>query len=128
ALHGGKARMTATAVTVEQLRRMLERGEPVTVLDVRHAADRAEWFIPGSVHLDVHDALWAKDATALANFDPPTNAPVVTVCGRGQTSMLAGERLRARGIRAMSLDGGMQAWSLAWNVAPVPDLPAEVPQ
>jgi len=44
-------------VSVEQLRAMLERGEPVTVLDVRSATDRAEWSIPGSVHEDVHDAL-----------------------------------------------------------------------
>src|SRR5207237_2649672 len=30
------------------------------------------------------------------------------------------ERLRARGLDAMSLEGGMRAWSLAWNTAEVP--------
>jgi glyoxylase-like metal-dependent hydrolase (beta-lactamase superfamily II) len=31
--------------------------------------------------------------------------------------MVAAERLRARGLDAVSLDGGMRAWSLAWNTA-----------
>src|SRR5438874_12545823 len=34
--------------------------------------------------------------------------------------MLAAERLRARGLNAVSLEGGMRAWSLAWNTAEVP--------
>ena len=71
------------------------------------------------MHLDVHDALWANDPRALADFTPP-DGPLVLVCGRGNTSMLAMTQLRARGIAAMSLHGGMRAWSLAWNVAPVP--------
>src|SRR3989442_10898886 len=32
----------------------------------------------------------------------------------------AAERLRARGLDAVSLEGGMRAWSLAWNTAEVP--------
>jgi glyoxylase-like metal-dependent hydrolase (beta-lactamase superfamily II) len=107
-------------ITVEELRGMLERGEPVTVLDVRRATDRAEWFIPGSVFLDVHDALWTNDFSALSRFKPPAGQPVVTVCGRGNTSMLAMAHLRERGIPAASLHGGMRAWSLAWNSAQVP--------
>ena len=106
-------------VSVDDLRRILERHERVTVLDVRNAADRAEWFIPGSLHVDVHDALWANDPKALADFAPPAGVPVVTVCGRGRTSVLASRRLQERGVRSVSLRGGMQAWSLAWNVAPV---------
>ncbi|MBI4420787.1 MAG: MBL fold metallo-hydrolase [Gemmatimonadetes bacterium] len=114
----------------ETLRQMLDRGEAVTVLDVRRAADWREWSIPGSIHLDVHDALWANDAGALRDFVPLKNGRIVTVCGRGQTSLLAATRLRQRGIEALSLQGGMRAWSLAWNWAPVavPGTPAAVVQ
>src|SRR3989449_9006592 len=45
---------------------------------------------------------------------------VVTVCAAGKTSMLAAQRLRARGLDAVSLEGGMRAWSLAWNTAELP--------
>src|SRR2546426_10113064 len=112
--------MTAPTISTEALRELLERGAAVTVLDVRPAAERAEWAIPGSVHVDAYDALRRGDPTALADFHPTNGRRVVTVCAAGKTSMLAAERLRARGLDAMSLEGGMRAWSLAWNTAELP--------
>jgi glyoxylase-like metal-dependent hydrolase (beta-lactamase superfamily II)/rhodanese-related sulfurtransferase len=112
--------MTAPTISTEGLRELLERGARVTVLDVRPAAERAEWSIPGSVHADAYEALRRSDPSALANFRPTNGGPVVTVCAAGKTSMLAAERLRTRGLDAVSLEGGMRAWSLAWNTAEVP--------
>jgi glyoxylase-like metal-dependent hydrolase (beta-lactamase superfamily II) len=112
--------MTQTTISVETLREVLERGEPVTVLDVRRTDSRAEWAIPGSVHADVYDALRAGDPDALAGVHLPRNVPVVAVCNVGKTSAVAAKQLRARGFEAFSLEGGMKAWSLAWNGAEVP--------
>ena len=112
--------MTMPTLSRDDLRRLLERGAPITVLDVRPTAERAEWCIPGSVHADAYDALRRGDPTALADFHPTKGHPVVTVCAAGKTSMLAAERLRARGLDAVSLEGGMRAWSLAWNTAELP--------
>jgi glyoxylase-like metal-dependent hydrolase (beta-lactamase superfamily II)/rhodanese-related sulfurtransferase len=109
--------MTAPTVSTEELRELLERGTPVTVLDVRPTAERAEWAIPGSMHVAAYDALRRGDPTVLADFHPTNGDRVVTVCGAGKTSILAAERLRARGLDAVSLEGGMRAWSLAWNTA-----------
>ncbi|MGI8476106.1 MAG: MBL fold metallo-hydrolase [Thermomicrobiales bacterium] len=109
-----------TDINVDELRTMLETGQPVTVLDVRATADRAEWAIPGSRHIDAYEALKAWDPGALAGLDLPSDAPVVTVCGAGKVSLVAAEQLRARGMDARSLIGGMKAWSLAWNSAEVP--------
>src|SRR5213080_3397155 len=107
-------------IDVETLRRWLEEGRPVTILDVRPTAERAEWTIPGSMHVDAYDALKAHDPAALADVDVPSDGPVVTVCAAGKTSRIAAEQLQARGLQALSLDGGMKAWSLAWNTAEVP--------
>src|SRR5438874_7156719 len=112
--------MTALTISPEGLRELLEGGAPVIVLDVRPAAERAEWSIPGSVHADVYEALRRRDSNALADFHPTNGSRVVTVCAAGKTSMLAAERLRARGLDAVSLEGGMRAWSMAWNTAEVP--------
>jgi glyoxylase-like metal-dependent hydrolase (beta-lactamase superfamily II) len=112
---------TATSITIDvaELRDMLERGEPITVLDVRPASERAEWSIPGSIHVDAYSALRAGGPDALAGPRLPKGQPVVTVCAAGQTSLIAALQLRSRGVEARSLSGGMRAWSLAWNSAEV---------
>jgi rhodanese-related sulfurtransferase len=102
------------------LRDMLESGERVAVVDVRKGEDYDEWSIPGSVHYDAYDALNAGDGRAMDGLELPDGAPVVTVCGRGRSSTVAAAQLRHKGYEAFSLEGGMQAWSLAWNTAEVP--------
>jgi rhodanese-related sulfurtransferase len=53
-------------IDVETLRNWLEEGRSITVLDVRPTTERAEWAIPGSIHVDAYDALKANDPKALA--------------------------------------------------------------
>lgn len=96
---------------------LLERGEPVVVLDIRPAESRAEWGIPGSLWVDAYHAVGRGDYRPLEEVEVPAGRPVVVVCEMGQTSQLAARFLRSRGLDAHSLDGGMRAWSLAWNVA-----------
>jgi glyoxylase-like metal-dependent hydrolase (beta-lactamase superfamily II) len=114
--------LASPTIDVDELRAMLADHQPVTVLDVRNAEDRAEWAIPGSLHVDAYEALKAGDSNALDDGMIPRDAPVVTVCGAGKVSLTAMEQLRARGYDARSLTGGMKAWSLAWNSAEVPVL------
>src|SRR5260370_1723991 len=109
-----------TTIAVDTLRAWLEEQQPVTILDVRPQQDYAEWCIPGSIDVDACDALKAHDPAALSGVDLPADQPVVTVCGVGRTSQIAAKQLQARGVQALSLEGGMQAWSLAWNTAEVP--------
>ena len=122
--------MTEGNIEAMTLRDMLERGEQVTIVDVRKGEDHAEWSIPGSVHVDVYDALNSGDDGAMEGLELPEGAPVVTVCGRGRSSAVAAEQLRRQGYEALSLWGGMKAWSLVWNTAevPLPGVSAEVVQ
>ena len=89
---------------------MLERGERVTVVDVRKREAYAEGSIPGSVKFDAYDALHAGDEQALEGLELPEGAPVVTVCNRGHSSAVAAEQLRRQGHEAFSLEGGLKAW------------------
>jgi glyoxylase-like metal-dependent hydrolase (beta-lactamase superfamily II) len=107
-------------IATETLRDWLDEGHPVTVLDVRPTAEYAEWSIPGSLHADVYDRLNVGDPHALEDVRLPEGVPVVTICAAGRMSVVAAEQLRARGLEALSLAGGMRAWSLAWNMAEVP--------
>ncbi len=104
----------------QTLRDWLEARQPVTVLDIRTDDDRAQWAIPGSLHVNAYDALRKGEPGALADLALAADRPVVTVCNAGKVSQTAAAVLTRRGFDARSLAGGMNAWSLAWNVAPVP--------
>jgi glyoxylase-like metal-dependent hydrolase (beta-lactamase superfamily II) len=104
-------------VDVAMLQEWLTEDRPVTVLDIRAQEDRAQWFIPGSLHVNAYDALKTGDPEALKGLDLPKDRPVVTICNAGKVSQIAAERLHERGLEALSLAGGMKAWSLAWNTA-----------
>lgn len=106
-------------IDTDTLREWLDTGQPVTVLDVRTDEDRAQWAIPGSMHLNAYDALRAGEAGPLADAAIPHGQPVVTVCNAGRVSQTAADVLARRGFDARSLAGGMNAWSLAWNTAEV---------
>jgi rhodanese-related sulfurtransferase len=51
--------MDRKGVDAKTLREWLERGEEVTVVDVRRAEDHSEWSVPGSVNLAAYDELKA---------------------------------------------------------------------
>lgn len=104
-------------VNTQELGKWLEEKRKVTVLDIRPKEQRDEWHIPGSIHLDAYEKLKANDPSILDEVFLPENVPVVTVCAAGRTSMIAANELRKKGIKAYSLEGGMKAWSLAWNTA-----------
>lgn len=111
--------MSNLTISVSDLRDMLDRGDPVTVIDIRYPEQHAEWTVPGSRNVNVYEALQMGDTRAIDTIDLPSDRPIVAVCNVGRTSLLAVDRLRRRGLDARSLEGGMQGWSLAWNVAPV---------
>jgi glyoxylase-like metal-dependent hydrolase (beta-lactamase superfamily II) len=104
-------------VDAETLRRWLENNEPVFILDVRPPAQREEWQIPGSHYLDAYKRLSEGDKSVLNEIEIPEEARVVTVCAAGRTSQIAADALSEKGVHAFSLEGGMKAWSKAWNVA-----------
>jgi glyoxylase-like metal-dependent hydrolase (beta-lactamase superfamily II) len=107
-------------IEADTLREWLNGQQPVTVLDIRTDEDRAQWAIPGSVHVNAYEALRAGQPGALTDAAFPADRPVVTVCNAGRVSQTAAEMLADRGFDARSLAGGMNAWSLAWNTAEVP--------
>jgi rhodanese-related sulfurtransferase len=110
--------MTKT-IDANTLRDWLQSHEPVIVLDVRSDEDRAQWAIPGSLHINAYEALKTGQPGALAGAILPRDRPVITVCNAGRVSQTAAAILADRGLDARTLVGGMKAWSLAWNTADI---------
>lgn len=100
-----------------RLAEWLREGKEPFILDVRPEAEREDWSIPESVHLDLYDELKTGHSETLETMGLPGDRSVVTVCGAGNTSLTAARQLREKGVEAYSLEGGMKAWNFAWDTA-----------
>lgn len=87
-----------------ELKRMLDAGEGVRVLDVRSDEERALASIAASHMLD---------EAALREIDAlPRDTPLVLYCHSGQRSQAAAERFLQHGFtRVYNLAGGIDRWS-----------------
>lgn len=115
-------------VTADELRTILDENRPVQVFDVRPREQYESWRVPGSHHVGGYEALKAGEENVYADLSVPGETPIVTVCGAGKTSREAARQLREQGVEAYSLNGGMRAWTFAWNAASKQFSEAEVVQ
>jgi len=110
---------TLPAVSVEELRDMLERGDKVAVVDARLADDfeAGRDALPTARHIDL-------ERIAEAAADLPRDVPVVVYCVYGfWVSQDAVTALRARGVDARVVSGGIAAWhAMGGAGAPKPAL------
>lgn len=96
-----------SAVDPASLRRRLDAGEPLVLLDVRSAGEFALARLPGALCIPVHE-LGAR----VGELD--AGATVVVYCHRGIRSVQGVEILRRAGFsRVEHLDGGIDAWAVA---------------
>jgi monothiol glutaredoxin len=93
-------------ITAAELKAMLDRGEPLELLDVRTEAERAIAKLEGARHLDqaAMEDLQELDRDTLLVFH----------CHHGIRSQAAAHRFLSLGFRNVgNLVGGIDAWSLS---------------
>lgn len=83
---------------------LAERRSEVQIIDVRWPNEWEAGRIEGALHIPEDELDGRID-------DIDRSRPVITVCLSGARSASAAEQLRAEGLRAESLEGGMQAWA-----------------
>ncbi|HEU5217677.1 MAG TPA: molybdopterin-synthase adenylyltransferase MoeB [Gemmatimonadales bacterium] len=91
-------------VEVQELARLLVREPRPLVVDVREPWEWEIACIAGSRRLPL-----GQLAARLSELDP--RADFVTVCHKGQRSLMAQELLQGAGFHARSLSGGIDAWA-----------------
>jgi glyoxylase-like metal-dependent hydrolase (beta-lactamase superfamily II)/rhodanese-related sulfurtransferase len=114
--------ITKTSVTVDELKQMLDSGEPFVLLDVRNDDEFERWRIEGrypfeTVHIPYFAFLEDQEGS-IARV--PKDRPIVAVCAKGGASDYVAELLRERGYNAMNLEGGMIAWGNYYQVKSIP--------
>jgi rhodanese-related sulfurtransferase len=96
-------------IAPSDLRELIAQAAPIALLDVRRAEDRAKepTAIPGA---DWRDPLAIE--TWSADLDP--NREVVLYCVRGgSVSNSVLDALRAQGLTARYIEGGLEGWKAA---------------
>src|SRR5690349_14340692 len=110
--------MTATvsaSITPTALAERLASGEAITVLDVRDdAPDGVE--APTATTHQISSATVLADPEAVASRLPE---PVAVLCNRGIKAHPVAGALRATGIDARAVDGGMRGWLGVLQARPV---------
>ena len=96
---------TIAFVEPQQLRELLERGEPVVILDVRSAEEFAAGHVTGAISIPA-------DELAARAGEFAKKATLVTVCNfGGSRSCNAAEQLRTMGYENVApLRGGTRGW------------------
>ncbi|MGW1043422.1 rhodanese-like domain-containing protein [Streptomyces sp. NPDC002547] len=102
-------RRGANRVTVDEAHQRTQSADAHAVLlDVREQREWKAGHAPGAVH--------APLSRLAANEALPSAAqarPLVVICRSGHRSQQATELLAARGVDAVDVQGGMQAWVAA---------------
>ncbi len=103
-------------VSPQQLKKMLDEGVDVIVLDVRETEQHAE----GSIPFDDFDKENFLSVTRgnlewkISTMIPDKQATIVTYCRRGGRGALAAQVLRKMGyVNATTLQGGLKGWAKA---------------
>ncbi|MGH7839956.1 MAG: rhodanese-like domain-containing protein [Candidatus Binataceae bacterium] len=94
-----------------ELKRRLERGDPITVLDVREPEELRIAAFPGAVHIPMNEI-----PARLTELDP--DAELVVVCHHGMRSAQVAQYLAQTGFaRVSNLSGGIEHWALTVDPA-----------
>ncbi|HMD30492.1 MAG TPA: rhodanese-like domain-containing protein [Candidatus Acidoferrales bacterium] len=102
-----KSRIRET--NVQEVKKRMDKGEKLTLVDIREDNEVARGRIPGAIHLG--KGIIERD---IEKTVPDTNAEVILYCGGGYRSALAADALRQMGYtNVVSMDGGWKGWSEA---------------
>jgi rhodanese-related sulfurtransferase len=104
-----EARSRVRECTVEDVKRMLDAGEPFHLIDVREESEYTRGHLPGARHLG--KGVIERDIESTI-ADP--NAKLVLYCGGGYRSALAADALSKMGYtNVISMNGGWRGWNEA---------------
>ena len=97
--------MAVPELPPQQLKRRLDAGEPLLLLDVREPWECAIARLPGSLNIPLGEisARWRELDAA---------AELIVMCKAGSRSRMAAQFLSAQGFgRVANLTGGIDAWT-----------------
>jgi len=103
------AKKRVKETNVQDVKRRLDAGESMILVDVREESEWANGHLPGAIHLG--KGIIERDIEARI---PDTSAKLVLYCGGGFRSALSADNLQKMGYTNVeSMDGGWKGWVAA---------------
>ena len=103
------AKQHVKETNVPDVKRRIEAGEKMILVDVREDNEWAKGHLPGAVHMG--RGVIERD---IEQRVPDTSAKMILYCGGGFRSALVAESLQKMGYTNVeSMDGGWRAWNEA---------------
>jgi glyoxylase-like metal-dependent hydrolase (beta-lactamase superfamily II) len=107
-------------ITAEQLKDMIDTGEDFVLYDTRSPDSFEDWHIAEAENVEYS----GSDDELVGEFDETeldAGDTVVTICATGDSASSFAEHLEHEGHAhdVKTVDGGMEAWSMVYDVAPV---------
>jgi rhodanese-related sulfurtransferase len=101
-----EAKKRVKETNVADVKRRLDAGEKIVLVDVREESEWAGGHLPGAVHLG--KGIIERD---IEQRVPDTNTKLILYCGGGFRSALAADNLQKMGYTSVeSMDGGWKGW------------------
>src|SRR5947209_10259781 len=107
------ARSRVRETDVDTVKKRLDSGDKLLLVDVREESEFARDHLPGAIHMG--KGVIERD---IEKCIPDLAAPIVLYCGGGYRSALSADNLQKMGYtNVWSMDGGWRGWKEAgWAV------------
>lgn len=100
------ARSRVRETNVDEVKKRLDHGDKLLLVDVREESEFAKDHLPGAIHLG--KGIIERDIEARV---PELNTEMILYCGGGFRSALAADNLQKMGYtNVISMDGGIRGW------------------
>src|SRR5271165_2037946 len=104
-----EAKKRVKETNVADVKRRLDAGEKILLVDVREESEWGRGHLPGAVHLG--KGIIERD---IEQRVPDTNTKLILYCGGGFRSALSADNLQKMGYSHVeSMDGGWKGWTSA---------------
>ncbi|MFC6954145.1 MBL fold metallo-hydrolase [Halorubellus litoreus] len=120
---------TVPLVSAAELKARVDRDEHVVVLDTRRPDDYESWHIDGenvtainvpfTAFMDGDDPAGGVPKALLEALPESYDAPMVTCCAKGISSLYVAEFLTREGYDIVALDDGMRGWAGLYESTPL---------
>ncbi len=109
-----------------EFKKQLDNNEVRFILDLREADEFEAWRIEGHEPIETLNIPRYKFVGEEEKYIDrlPNDRQIIVICAHGDSSKYSAELLQDEGFDALSLDGGMDAWSEYYEATKVSDTPA----